>query len=164
MPNQHKKRGKTTSGRPRKFSEPSRPITVTLADRTLRLLESVDHDRAKAITKVTDAVMPATAGSSRNVELVEVEKGLALIVVGSSTQLRNIPWLRLVEISPANHILVLQSGVPIERLEVALDDMIERTPNLTAYERGLLNDLHMCLARLRRGNKMSKSEIIFVET
>jgi hypothetical protein len=150
-------------GRPRKFPEPSRPITVTLAERTLLLLESVDRDRARAITKVTDAIMPAHPESSRKVKLVEVVKGAALIVVGPSAHLKSIPWLKLVEISPANFILVLPSGVPVEKLEVAITDMIESIPDMTDYERELLMDLRKYLARLRRENKMRKSEIIFVD-
>jgi hypothetical protein len=155
---------KKKTGRPRKFSSPSRPITVTLAEKTLRQLESVDPDRAKAITKVTDAIVGAATDSSRKVKLVEVEKGVALIVVGPSAHLRSIPWLRLAEISPANYILALPSGVPIEKLELAITDMMENEPDMIAHERELLDDLSKYLARLRRGNKMSKSEIIFVET
>ena len=162
MDHQGEKTGK--GGRPRKFSEPSRPITVTLAERTLRLLESVDGDRARAITKVTDAIMPSHPESSRKVKLVEVEKGVALIVVGPSVHLKSIPWLKLVEISPANFILVLPSGVPVEKLEVAITDMIESVPDMTDYERELLQDLRKYLAHLRREKKMSKSEIIFVDT
>jgi hypothetical protein len=152
-----------TGGRPRKFSSPSHPVTVTLEERTLLLLESVDRDRAKAITKVTDAATGLATDSPWKVKLVEVEKGAALIVVAPSSHLRSIPWLRLAEICPGNYILVLPSGVPIERLEVAVTDMMENEPDMIDYEKGLLDELRNCLVRLRRGNKMSKSEIIFVE-
>ena len=47
---------KNRGGRPAKFAEPSRPITVTLPERVLNLLAAVDPDRAKAITRLVDAL------------------------------------------------------------------------------------------------------------
>ena len=41
---------KHPGGRPAKFAEPSRPVTVTLPERVLQLLAAVDADRAKAIS------------------------------------------------------------------------------------------------------------------
>lgn len=138
---------------------------MTLAERTLRLLESVDPDRARAITKVTDAATrSALPAQEMRVRLVEVEKGVGLIVVGPSTSLRDIPWLKLVEISPTNHILVLPSGVPVEQLEVTIADLIESKSGLPSHERLLLSELRSCLSRLRREKKMCKHEIILAET
>jgi len=50
-------------GRPRKFQEASRPVTVTLPQRTLELLSTFDEDRGRAIVKVTDAVAPRRSGA-----------------------------------------------------------------------------------------------------
>jgi len=44
-------------GRPRKFAEPSRPITITLPEKTLRSLERIDTDRGRAIVKVTERAL-----------------------------------------------------------------------------------------------------------
>lgn len=163
MSDQPEKRIKGAGGRPRKFSEPSRPITVTLPERTLRLLKEIDPDRARAIARAADVAKSTADEPSGKVKLVEVEKGVALIVVGASAHLKSISWLKLVEISPANFILVLPSGQPIEKLEVAITDMLERMPDVAGNERALLDDLRKHLARLRRENKMRKSEIIFAE-
>ena len=163
MSDQSEKRIKGAGGRPRKFSEPSRPITITLPERTLRLLEEIDPDRARAIAKAADIAKPRADEPSGKVKLVEVEKGVALIVVGPSSHLKSIPWLKLVEISPGNFILVLPSGLPIERLEVAISDMLEKMPGMDGRERDLLDDLRKHLGRLRRENKMRKSEIIFAD-
>ena len=56
------------TGRPAKFAEPSRPVTVTLPERILDLLAAVDSDRAQAIVKTVEAISaprqesPATGG------------------------------------------------------------------------------------------------------
>src|SRR5215471_1223002 len=96
-------------GRPAKFSEPSRPVTVTLPERVLGSLARIDADRARAIVKATESVMRK---SIEGVELVEVAPGLGVIVVGPSDFLRKIDWLQLVEIAPARYLLSIPPGTP----------------------------------------------------
>lgn len=159
------KKNKSTraGGRPRKFAEASRPITVTLPDRTLALLESVHSDRALAITKATDWVTRAQENESSPVEIVEVEKGRAVIIVGPSRCLQQLPWLRLVEIAPSRFLLVIPTGTPIETLEVAIMDMVDGLPAREKYERGLLSELRRCLTLQRRSKKVSKAELLLID-
>lgn len=153
---------KNRGGRPRKFAEPSRPITVTLPDRTLQLLQAVDEDRAKAITKVADAAVYEEALGRAVVRLVEIEPGIAVIVVGPSKRLRDIPWLRLAEIAPAQYLLSIPSGTPPERLELALVDLLDTLGDDEDYEGLLLNELRRHIGNLRRERRMFQSEIILV--
>ena len=155
---------KNPGGRPRKFAEPSRPITVTLPERTLDLLRAVHEDRAKAITKVTDVTLHGEAAARPLVRLVEIEPGTAVLIVGPSRRLREIPWLSLAEIAPAQHLLAIPSGTPPERLELALVDLIDSLAGDEDYERRLLEELRRQIARLRREQRMSTSEIILVDT
>ena len=148
----------------RKFAEPSRPITVTLPERTLQLLQAVDEDRAKAITKVADAALYGERGDRAPVRLVEIEPGLAVLVVGPSKRLRDIPWLSLAEIAPAQYLLAIPSGTPPERLELALIDLIDELGVDERHERSLLDELRRQIAHLRRERRMSTSEIILVST
>ncbi|MBI3986705.1 MAG: hypothetical protein HY343_07290, partial [Lentisphaerae bacterium] len=140
----------------------SRPITVTLPNRVLNLLATIDQDRAKAIVKVAEATMAKAWQDNKRIELVEIERGTAVIVVGPSPGLASIPWLRLIEIAPARYLLALPTGTALEKLEVALMDLIETVPVGEPAERSLLNDLHQSISSLRREEKMTKSEIIFV--
>lgn len=151
-------------GRPRKFAEPSRPITVTLPERTLDLLKAVHEDRARAITKVTDAALHGEAADRPLVRLVEIEPGTAVLIVGPSRRLREIPWLSLAEIAPAQHLLAVASGTPPERLELTLIDLIDSLASDEGHERALLEELRRQIARLRRERRMSTSEIILVNT
>jgi hypothetical protein len=152
-----------TGGRPPKFDEPRRPITVTLPERTLRQLSAISLDRAQAIVKVTDAVAGSNRTERRLVELIEVAPGKAVIVVGPCLSLKQIPWLRLVEIAPGRNLLILPSGKAVDSLEVAILDIIENLSTLDDRERALLEELRGQLCRLRREDKISKAEIIFFD-
>ena len=156
--------GSSPSGRPPKFREPRRPVTVTLPDRTLLLLAAVDQDRARAIVRVTDAVVASTDTASRPlVEVVEILPGVGMILVGASRCLRQIPWLRLVELVPGRLLLSIPSGTPIESLEIAVDDILEAVSAAESRERAILEGLHTLIRRLRRGRSISKAEMLFVD-
>jgi hypothetical protein len=156
---------RNTGGRPPKFREPRRPVTVTLPERTLRLLAAVDKDRARAVVKVTDAALASTDTAEKKlVDVVEVMPGVGIILVGVSRCLRQIPWLRLVEVAPARFLLSMPSGTPVELLEIALEDLREAVPRADGSERAILDRLHALMRTLRRGRSVSKAEILFVDT
>ncbi|MGH7857860.1 MAG: hypothetical protein ACREQY_11070 [Candidatus Binatia bacterium] len=151
-------------GRPRKFREPSRAVTLTLPEWTLRQLAVVDDDRARAIVKVTDAAVSGDSAATKPVQIVEIEPGTAIILVGPSRALQQIPFLRLVEVAPARYLLTIPTGTPIDSLEVAILDVIEGLPPQESHERALLEELRSHFRRFRRGQKMSKGELLFVGT
>jgi hypothetical protein len=137
-------------------------VTLTLPERTLRLLAAVDRDRARAIVRVTDATV--TPEDSRElVDVVEVLPGLGIILVGASQYLRQIPWLRLVELNPGRLLLSIPSGTPVESLEIAVHDLLEAVPAGESRERAVLEGLHALIRRLRRGRGISKAEMLFVD-
>ena len=151
-------------GRPRKFSEPSRPVTVTLPDRTLDLLRAVDGDRALAIAKAVDAVAGGGATNGGAVKLVEVASGLGLLVVPPNQSLRAVPWLRMIEVAPARFILVVDSGTTVEKLELALLDLIDDAREALPHEVPLLEALRAKVAALRRGDKLTTASVLLVST
>ncbi|MEW6365419.1 MAG: hypothetical protein AB1714_12395 [Acidobacteriota bacterium] len=156
--------GGSSAGRPRKFKEPSRPITVTLPERILKLLEAVDRDRARAIVKVAQAATSTSRGRGVDgfVQLVEVSPGIAIIEVAPSAALGKIGWLRLVEIAPARFLVSVPTGTPLEKLEVAIIDLLASLGPDEDRERKLLVELRDLIAQHRRADKLSKYEIVFV--
>lgn len=153
------------AGRPRKFREASRPITVTLPERALRLLASVDSDRARAIVKVVEAAFPPSAtGRAAPVRVIEITRGTGIIVVGPSRSLRQIPWLRLVEVAPARFLLSMPSGTPVDSLEIALHDLRDAAAAGDEHEHAVLDRLYAIIRAARRGRVVSKAEILFVDT
>ena len=156
---------KSASGRPPKFSEPRRPVTMTLPERILAQLAAIDADRARAIVKVTDAVVRGSPQRVHSVELVEMLPGKSLIVVGPSQALHRIPFLKLIEIAPARYLLTVLSGTAVESLEVVLRDMLHHHGLLhDARERALLTDLLDMIGHQRRTQCLSKAEILIVDS
>ena len=156
---------KDHGGRPPKFQEPRRPVTVTLPKRILAQLEAIDADRARALVKVTDAVAGSRGGRFRPVELVEMAPGKSLIVVGPSQALRQISGLKLIEIAPARYLLTLSSGMPSESLEVALSDLL-KDPDMQhdERERVILQELMNLIGHQRRTRRISKAEILIINS
>ena len=155
---------RTISGRPPKFEEARRPITVTLPERILQQLAALHSDRARAIVKATTLAIGFDSAEKPLVDLVEVRPGESVIIVGPSRRLEQVAWLRLVEIAPARHLLVIPTGTAIEQLEVAVDDLLERLGPDEKYERELLAELHRLLRQRRRQQEVSKAEILLVNT
>jgi hypothetical protein len=154
---------KSFGGRPKKFNEASRPVTVTLPERVLRQLSRINEDRALAITRVVDIVAGSAAHPLKPVEIVEVIKGKAIIIIGPSKCLRKISWLHLIEIAPTRFLLSIPTGTPVESLEVAIMDLLENLPPDENEERVLLEELRKCISHQRRRKSMSKGELLFID-
>lgn len=155
---------KSPGGRPRKFQEPSHPTTITLPQRTLDQLRMIDADRAKAIVKAVDRAVEAAGEAPRRVDVVEMAPGAGLLVVSPNRSLRNIPWLKMIEITPQHCLLSIESGTSIEKVELALLDLIEDATTSAPLDVPMLEELREQFGRLRRGDKFTKAEILLVDT
>jgi hypothetical protein len=149
-------------GRPPKFDEPRRPVTVTLPKRTLSALAAFDPDRARAIVKLVDAALSSKKNGAKLVEVVEVAQGAAVILVAPSRCLRRIPWLKLAEVTPGRHLLTILPGTAIESLEVALLDILEGLAPDEDYERKILEELRQLIGASRREQTIRKFEMLYV--
>jgi len=134
---------------------------LTLPERTLARLAAINADRATAIVKLVDSVLPAANGH-RLVDVVEVAPGAAIILVAPSRYLRRIPWLRLAELSPGRHLVTILPGTPIDSLEVAILDLLESLPASENYERKILDELRNLIGAGRREQKITKYEMLYV--
>ena len=152
-------------GRPPKFREPRHPVTMTLPKRILDQLAEIDPDRTRAVVKVTEAVVGTGKGRFKPVELIEMAPGKSLIVIGPCKALRSIPWLRMIEITPARFLLTVSSGTSIEALEVAFRDLTTN-PELLKNEREhiVLHELLDLIGSQRRAQRLSKSEILIINS
>jgi hypothetical protein len=149
-------------GRPPKFDEPRRVVTVTLPERTLRELSAVENDLARAIVQVTTASISGKKKRRPLVELVEVAPGMSVILVAPSRCLKQIPWLRLVQIAPSRFLLTVLPGTPVEQIEIAILDLLDGLGAADAHERQLLMDLVRQVRAVRRDQTVWKAEILFV--
>ena len=154
------KRGK--GGRPRKFGEPSHPVTITLPESTLEALAEVDPDRATAIVRLAGAARRADEESARLARNVEIGKDRSVIIVASSRALTKIPFLHLIETLPGQFLLALQAGHDFKNLELAVRDELDDLPENEHRERKLLEALLDCFTQTRKGNMGITAEILLV--
>lgn len=153
---------KSAGGRPPKFDEPSRPITVTLPESTLDGLLRVDPDRGQAIVKLTRHALGQGRETVPQVEIVKMAANTGLIIVGPSVALRRIPFLHLVEVAPTRFLLALDPGNDFRSLEIAIHDVLDEVAEDDVQERQLLRELLSHIKDLRRSDRVSVAEILFV--
>lgn len=151
-------------GRPLKFNEPSRHVTVTLPERTLERLARIDADRAVAIAKAVDAALGDAKAPVPFVGELPLPRGRTLITVADNRLLRTIPWLTLIEIAPGRHIISAEMGTTVEQLEVALVDLIETADDAAEAERDALRQLLDNLRTPRRNRTVDLAEILVFRT
>ncbi|CAN5827383.1 hypothetical protein BH11VER1_BH11VER1_04060 [soil metagenome] len=153
---------KNSGGRPPKFEEPSRPVTVTLPESTLEGLRQIDPDRGQAIVKLTQSLLSEGRSAPPLVEVVKMASKTGLLVVGPSEALRRIPFLRLVEVAPARFLIALESGNDFRTLEIAIQDVLEDIPESNLREHKLMLLLLENIRRLRKSDRVSMAEILLV--
>lgn len=153
---------KSNSGRPPKYSGPSRPVTVTLPDSTLEALRRIDEDRGLAIVKAAEWAQGDYSDSNAPVEIVQMAPGKGLLVVGATVALKRIPFLHLIEIGPDRHLLALDRGNDFRSLEIAVRDLFDDVPEGQTYERELLKSLLVHIRDLRKAEKVTMAEILLV--
>ncbi len=151
-------------GRPAKFDEPSRPVTLTLPDRILECLADIDADRAKAIVKAVDAVLEKSMPQADMVRELRVSDEEALLTVADNSLLRSIPWLTMIEIAPGRHLLSLKDQASIEKLEVTIVDILDAHPQARPSERRTLERLLECLRTPRRNRAIRTEDILVIRS
>lgn len=151
-------------GRPPKFDQPSRPITVTLPESTLEGLQQIHPDRGQAIVKLTAAALSQGKSSRPLVEIVDVAVKTGVLIIGPCAPLREIPFLHLVEVAPGRFLLALTPGNDFKNLEIAIHDILEDLPKGDARNRELIHQLLASIRSLRKAEKVSMAEILLVST
>jgi hypothetical protein len=155
---------KKSGGRPRKFAEPSRPITLTLPERTLRELRHVSADPGQAIVKLASWALQNGGTQKPLVEIVKTSADLGIIVTAPSRALSQISFLHLVEVAPARYLLALDSGHDFKSLEIAISDILDDVPQSDKRERELMAQLRQHIKRLRKSGSMKRAEILFAKS
>ena len=141
-----------------------RLLTLTLPEKTLRVLEIIDKDLTQAIVKLTNIASRKDFPKGSSFEVVKVAPRKSVLIVGSDTQLAKIPWVKLVEIAPGRNLITIPSGTSLESLEVEILALIEKMGSEEETERTLLTEFSKYVGRLRRYKRMSRAEIMIVDT
>lgn len=152
---------KRMGGRPPKYAEPSRPVTLTLPESTLSDLLRISPDRSRAIVELTKKARCTKKTVNPLVEIVEMAKNTGLVVIGPSAALRKMPFLRLVEVAPARYLLTFEPGHNFHSLEIAIIDALD-DQQYEKEERELLTQLLDHIKGLRKSQRVSMAEILMV--
>ena len=116
------KRGR---GRPRKFTTPSRAVTVTLPDDVLSRLRAIDVDLGRAIVAAVDRTGTTTLPSIRPAELASYGRH-AVIVVTPIRALKRLQGVQLVPVGNGRCLIALEPSQSTARLELDIRDAIAR--------------------------------------
>ena len=149
---------------PQNADEIKRVVTLTLPEKTVQLLETLDRDLTRAIVKLADVATQKAFLQGSSFEIVKVGPRKSVFIVGSDTLLAGISWLKLVEVAPGRNLITIPSGTSLESLEVAILDLIENISSDASMERTLLNEFLKYVGRLRRNKKIAGVEIMIVDT
>ena len=153
-------------GRPAKFDEPSRPVTITLPDRILDRLIKINNNHTKNIIKTIKTILTNNTynPTTNPIKKLHINKNKSLLIVARSPLLASVPWLTMIEIAPGRHLLSLRDGVPIEKLEVTLGDLLDSHPEASEAEKNVLRTLLTRIRTPRRNQAVRKEEILVVRS
>lgn len=85
-----------------------------------------------------------------------------MIIVGPSTTLRSIPFVRLVEVAPLRYIIALERARGFSDLEIALNDALEDLNESEVQETAIVRELLSHIKELRKAAQVSMAEIVLV--
>lgn len=120
----------------------------------------VDTDRAKGIVKCVENTLAAKRKNSVNVLKISDKEGV--LTVGPCNILNNIPQIKLIEISPLHYIISKPVGTPVEMIEIALIDLIEKISDDQYEEKETLMNIRNYLKRHRETNSLQTREILLL--
>jgi hypothetical protein len=137
-------------GRPRKFTSPSRALTLTLPENVIAALEAVDHDLSRAVVRVTQ---PEMAKAPRPpAELARFGRR-AVIVVNPTRTLERRTGVVLVPLSDGRALIAFDESMTIARLELRIQDELE-DPALSEEDARIFEAIRQLLMEARRSKSV----------
>ena len=146
-------------GRPRKFSAPSRAVTLTLPEDVLASLSAVDPDLSRAVVRVAQPEMAKRPHPPA--ELVAFGRR-AVIVVNPTRTLEEQTGVVLIPLSDGRALISFDETMTVARLELRIEDALEDR-RLSAADRGIFAAIREILKTARRsGDVMLHQRSIIV--
>jgi hypothetical protein len=149
-------------GRPRKFTGPSRAVTLTLPEHVIEALSAIDHDLSRAVVRV---VQPELAKQPHpSAELASFGRH-AVIVVHPSRTLERRTGVLLVPLPDGRALISFDEAKTIPELELQLQDLIE-DPELMGADKRIFEQIFGLLRDARRSSAVTvrRRNIIVFET
>lgn len=153
--------GAPRRGRPRKFSQPSRPVTLTLPEEVIETLGGLDRDLSRAVVRVTHAEVASRPHPPA--ELIEFGRR-AVIAVHRTPTLEQRTGVVLVPLPDGRALIAFDERMTPARLELAMHDALEGE-DLSDEDRGVFESIRDLLRDARRSStvSMKQQQIMILE-
>lgn len=150
-------------GRPRKFADPSRAVTVTLPEHVIGALAAVDPDLGRAIVRLVQAPHPGRPADAQAEVSASGRHGV--ILVRQSRALERHAGVTLVPLPDGRALISFDERTTIPELELHLQDLLDE-PALPAEDHSMVAQISRILRDARRsaGVNVCRRNIIVLET
>lgn len=136
-------------GRPRKFSAPSRAVTLTLPESVIQSLSAIDADISRAVVQL------AKKKARRTTTLPPADLAVygqnAVITIRPTPSLRERTGVELVPLPDGRALISFDKPSSIPELELVLYDALD-DPNLALDDRRVFEGIASILRDARRSN------------
>jgi hypothetical protein len=152
----------TRRGRPRKFSRPSRGVTLTLPEDVIEALRGVDSDLSVAVVRIAQSLVPETQYA--RAELVNYG-GRSVIIVPRSQVLKDRTGVELVPLTDGRALMAFDNRLSISQLELRIGDALA-DPAIAGPDRDMFEALAEILKNARRSERVElrQRNIIVLQT
>jgi hypothetical protein len=149
-------------GRPRKFTLPSRPITLTLPERVIDALGALDRDLSRAVVRLAQPELGKRPHPPA--ELATFGRR-SVIVVNPSRTLEQQPGVALVHLPDGRALISFDQSTTIAGLELMIADVLEGD-RLSRDDQQVFEAIAGILRTARRSQNtiLAQRNIIVVET
>jgi hypothetical protein len=149
-------------GRPRKFTLPSRPVTLTLPDRVIDALGAVDPDLSRAVVRLAQ---PELAKRPHPPAELATFGRRSVIVVNPTRTLDRQPGVALVHLPDGRALISFDQTTTIAGLELMIADALDGD-GLSKQDRGIFEAIAGILRSARRSDTttLAQRNIIVVES
>jgi hypothetical protein len=138
-------------GRPRKFSAPSRAVTLTLPDDVIAALGAVDPDLSRAVVRL---VLPEVGRRAHPPAELTPFGRHAVIVVTPSRTLARQAGVTLVPLPDGRALISFEQPTTLSDLELHLEDAL-RTGRLSVGDRAVFEGIADILRSARRSSTVA---------
>ena len=143
--------GAARRGRPRKFTSPSRQVTLTLPEEVLAALEAVDPDLSRAVVRV---MQPEIGKGPRPLAELARFGRYAVIVVNPTRMLERRTGALLVPLSDGRALIAFDESLTVSRLTLAIHDELDDDA-LPEEDRRIFEEIGRLLTEARRSKSVA---------
>lgn len=149
-------------GRPRKFTAPSRPVTLTLPEHVLDALSALDPDVSRAIVRLAQ---PMLADRPHPPAELATFGRHSVIVVSPSRTLEKRTGVELLHMPDGRALISFDQPMTIPSLELLIEDALEDKA-LPAADRDIFEAIFSILKTARRSDNVTllQRNVIVLET